>query len=34
MGAGLRELLPVETRAILTALAAGRDPGMSGIVIL
>jgi transcriptional regulator with XRE-family HTH domain len=34
MGAGLRELLPLETRAILTSLAAGRDPGMSGIVIL
>jgi transcriptional regulator with XRE-family HTH domain len=34
MGVGLRQLLPLETRAILTALAAGRDPGMSGIVIL
>jgi len=34
MGVGLRELLPLETRAILTALAAGRDPGMSGAVIL
>lgn len=34
MGVGLRELLPLETRAILTALAAGRDLGMSGIVIL
>ena len=34
MGVGLRELLPLETRAILTALAAGRDPGMSGVVIL
>ena len=34
MGPGLRELLPLETRAILTALAAGRDPGMSGAVIL
>jgi transcriptional regulator with XRE-family HTH domain len=34
MGVGLRELLPLETRAILSALAAGRDPGMSGVVIL
>ena len=34
MGVGLRELLPLETRAILTALAVGRDPGMSGVVIL
>jgi hypothetical protein len=34
MGVGLRELLPLETRAILAALAAGRDPGMSGVVIL
>jgi transcriptional regulator with XRE-family HTH domain len=31
---GLRELLPLETRQIMTALAAGRDPGGSGIVIL
>jgi transcriptional regulator with XRE-family HTH domain len=34
MGVGLRELLPLETRAILTALATGRDPGLSGVVIL
>ena len=34
MGTGLRELLPLETRAILIAFAAGRDPAMSGIVIL
>jgi transcriptional regulator with XRE-family HTH domain len=34
IGVGMRELLPLETRAILTALAAGRDPGMSGVVIL
>ena len=34
MGVGLRELLPLETRAIVTALAAGRDPGGSGVVIL
>jgi transcriptional regulator with XRE-family HTH domain len=31
---GLRELLPLGTREILAALAAGRDPGGSGIVIL
>jgi hypothetical protein len=31
---GLRELLPLGTREILTALSAGRDPGGSGIVIL
>ena len=31
---GLRELLPLETRQIMTALAAGRDPGGSGVVIL
>lgn len=34
IGVGLRELLPLETRQILSALAAGRDPGGSGIVIL
>ena len=34
MGVGLRELLPLNTRQILTALTAGRDPGGSGIVIL
>jgi len=34
MGVGLRELLPLETRSIVTALAAGRDPGGSGVVIL
>ncbi len=34
IGVGLRELLPLETRAILSALDAGRDPGGSGIVIL
>jgi transcriptional regulator with XRE-family HTH domain len=31
---GLRELLPLAMREIMTALAAGRDPGGSGIVIL
>jgi transcriptional regulator with XRE-family HTH domain len=31
---GLRELLPLNTREILSALAEGRDPGGSGIVIL
>jgi transcriptional regulator with XRE-family HTH domain len=31
---GLRELLPLGTREIMAALAAGRDPGGSGIVIL
>ena len=31
---GLRELLPLGTREIMAALAAGRDPGASGIVIL
>jgi hypothetical protein len=31
---GLRDLLPLNTRDILSALAAGRDPGGSGIVIL
>jgi transcriptional regulator with XRE-family HTH domain len=31
---GLSELLPLDTRQIMTALAAGRDPGGSGIVIL
>jgi transcriptional regulator with XRE-family HTH domain len=34
IGVGLRELLPLETRPILGALAAGRNPGGSGIVIL
>jgi transcriptional regulator with XRE-family HTH domain len=32
--AGLRDLLPLRPREIMTALAAGRDPGGSGIVIL
>lgn len=32
--AGLRNLLPLDTRSILAALAAGHDPGASGIVIL
>jgi transcriptional regulator with XRE-family HTH domain len=31
---GLRDLLPLNTRDILEALAAGRDPSGSGIVIL
>jgi transcriptional regulator with XRE-family HTH domain len=31
---GLSELLPLDTRQIMTALATGRDPGGSGIVIL
>jgi len=30
----LRALLPLDTRAILTALRAGRDPGGNGIVML
>ena len=34
IGVGVRELLPLETRPILSALGAGRDPGGSGIVIL
>ena len=34
MGTALRDLLPLETRAILSALVAGRDPGGSGVVIL
>ncbi len=34
MGIGLRELLPLTTRQILTGLAAGQDPGGSGLVIL
>ena len=32
--AGLRELLPLDTRAVLGALTDGRDPGASGVVIL
>jgi transcriptional regulator with XRE-family HTH domain len=31
---GLRDLLPLNTRQVLSALAAGRDPGAGGIVIL
>jgi transcriptional regulator with XRE-family HTH domain len=31
---GLRDLVPLGPRGMLTALAAGRDPGGSGIVIL
>jgi len=31
---GLRRLLPLDTRQLLGALAAGRDPGAGGIVIL
>ena len=31
---GLRPLLPLDTRAVLAALGAGRDPGVGGIVIL
>jgi transcriptional regulator with XRE-family HTH domain len=31
---GLRELLPLGTREIMTALGAGRDPEGSGVVIL
>jgi transcriptional regulator with XRE-family HTH domain len=31
---GLRQTLPADTREILAALAAGRDPATSGIVIL
>jgi transcriptional regulator with XRE-family HTH domain len=34
IGTALRDLLPLDTRAILTALTAGRDPGGSGVVIL
>jgi hypothetical protein len=31
---GLAELLPLRTREVLAAIAEGRDPGASGIVIL
>jgi len=31
---GLRRAFPLTTRAVLTALAAGRDPGADGIVVL
>ena len=31
---GLRDALPLDTRPMLAALGAGRDPGASGIVIL
>jgi transcriptional regulator with XRE-family HTH domain len=31
---GLRPLLPLDTRAVLAALGAGRDPGAGGIAIL
>lgn len=31
---GLRGLLPLSTRQVLAALAAGRDPGGSGIVVM
>jgi transcriptional regulator with XRE-family HTH domain len=31
---GLRALLPLDTRAMLSALGAGRDPGAGGVVIL
>jgi transcriptional regulator with XRE-family HTH domain len=34
LGDGLVALLPLRTREVLGALAAGRDPGGSGIVIL
>lgn len=34
IGEGLRALAPLGTREILAALAAGRDPGGSGIVVL
>jgi transcriptional regulator with XRE-family HTH domain len=34
IAAGLHDVLPLETRAILSALTAGRDPGGSGVVIL
>ena len=34
IGVGLRDSLPLNTRQLLTALAAGRDPRGSGIVIL
>ena len=32
--AGLAQWLPLGTREILAALAAGKDPGGSGVVIL
>ena len=31
---GLRRLLALDTRELLAALSAGRDPGSGGIVIL
>jgi transcriptional regulator with XRE-family HTH domain len=31
---GLRELLPLDTRAVLAALGAGRSPGAGGVVFL
>jgi hypothetical protein len=34
LGVGLRELLPCDTRDILRALAGGREPPGSGLVIL
>jgi len=34
MAEGLRRAMPLGTRAIMTALAAGRDPGADGIVVL
>jgi transcriptional regulator with XRE-family HTH domain len=34
LGVGLRERLPLGTRVVLAALAAGQDPGGSGIVVM
>jgi transcriptional regulator with XRE-family HTH domain len=34
LGVGLRERLPLGTRHVLAALAAGQDPGGSGIVVM
>ena len=34
LGAGVKELLPLDTRAVLAALGNGKDPGASGIVIM
>ena len=30
----LRQTFPLDTREVLTALAAGRDPGGNGIVVI
>jgi transcriptional regulator with XRE-family HTH domain len=34
LGAGLKQLLPLDTRAVLAALDKGEDPGANGIVVM